>query len=177
MTWAIDPSHSSVEFAVRHLGLATVRGRFKRLSGSVELDEEGRLQRIAATIDASSIDTGVEQRDAHLRSPDFLDAARYPTIEFRSTAVQPRGDGTYHLTGELTMRGQTHPVGFDVEAAAPITDPWGNQRAAAAATGKLDRTQWGLTWNQALELGGWLVGEEVRFTLDVSAVAPLAVAA
>ena len=171
MTWAIDPTHSSVEFSVRHLGIATVRGRFKQFTGSVDVAEDGQLQHIEVSIDAPSIDTGVDQRDAHLRSPDFFDVANYPTITFHSTAVRPRGDGTFQVSGELTMHGQTHPVTFAVESAAPIKDPWGNQRAAASATGKLDRKQWGLNWNQALELGGWVVGEEVRFTLDVQAVA------
>jgi len=171
VTWAIDPTHSSIEFSVRHLGISTTRGRFRQFSGNVEVDEDGRLRHIEASIDAASIDTGVEQRDAHLRSPDFFDTANHPTITFRSTAVGPRPDGTLQVAGELTLRGQTHPVTFDMESAAPVTDPWGNRRAAASATGTLDRTQWGLTWNQALELGGWLVGEKVRFALEVEAVA------
>ena len=177
MTWAIDPSHSSIEFSVRHLGIATVRGRFKQFTGSVELDGRGYAQAIRTSLDAASIDTGVEQRDAHLRSPDFLDAERHPTLTFESTAIRPGQDGTLHVTGDLTIRGQTQPVAFTVEPSAPIRDPWGNQRAAASATGTLNRKHWGLTWNQILELGGVAVADEVRFTLDVQIVSPQPVAA
>jgi polyisoprenoid-binding protein YceI len=177
MQWTIDPAHSSVEFSVRHLGIATVRGRFTQISGSAELDERGRLQTIQATIDAASIDTGVAPRDTHLRSPDFFDVGRYPTITFRSTAITPGANHTLDVTGDLTMRGETHPVRFALESSAPIRDPWGNPRAAAAATGKLSRKTWGLTWNQVLELGGVAVADEIRFTLDIQAVAPAAVAA
>ncbi len=177
MQWAIDPSHSSIEFNVRHLGIATVRGRFKQFTGGVELDEQGHARAIHASIDAASVDTGVEQRDAHLRSPDFFDAERHPTIGFDSTAIRPGKNGTLHVTGDLTIRGQTRPVAFAVEPSAPIRDPWGNQRAAAAATGTLNRKDWGLTWNQILELGGVAVADAVRFTLDVQIVSPQPVAA
>jgi polyisoprenoid-binding protein YceI len=171
MQWTLDPNHSGVEFSIRHMGIATVRGRFKRFTASVETDDRGTLRALAARIEAASIDTGVEQRDAHLRSPDFFDVARFPTLEFRSTAIEPRGTGSYGVSGTLTMHGQTHPVTFDVEAPAPITDPWGNQRIAGSANGSLKRTTWGLAWNQALEFGGWLVGEDVRFTIELQAVA------
>lgn len=171
MKWAIDPTHSSIEFRVRHLGIAWVRGRFKSFEGNVELDEDGRPQSIEATIDATSIDTGVEDRDAHLRSPDFFDVENHPTLEFRSTAIEPRGEGEYEMTGQLTMLGKTHPVRLELEAAPPITDPWGAERVAGSAGGKLDRKEWGLEWNQALEAGGWLVGNEVKFHLEVEAVA------
>ena len=177
MQWTIDPAHSSIEFSVRHLGIATVRGRFTKFTGGAELDVRGRLQTIAATIDAASIDTGVAPRDTHLRSADFFDVARFPTITFRSTAIAPRADGTLDLTGDLTMRGETKPVRFALEASAPIRDPWGNPRAAASATGTLSRKAWGLTWNQVLELGGVAVADEIRFTLDIQAVAAQAAAA
>lgn len=172
MQWSIDSSHSSIEFAVRHMGIATVRGRFRKFDGAVELDEDHRLRGVQVSIDAASIDTGVEQRDNHLRSPDFFDVARYPTIQFRSTGIERRSGGGYRLTGDLTMHGQTRPVTFDVEASEPVKDPWGNQRVAAEATGKLNRKDWGLTWNQVLEFGALMVGEDVKFTLEIEAVAP-----
>ena len=176
MQWKIDPSHTSVEFAVKHLGIATVRGRFKKVSGTLEIDD-GTLKSIETLIDAGSIDTAEPQRDDHLRSPDFLDAGNHPTLIFRSRAVDPLGGDRYLVKGELTIRGQTRPVTFEFEASKPMTDPWGNLRAGASASGKLKRKEWGLTWNQILDLGALLVGEEVRFTLDVQAVAPAAVAA
>ena len=177
MQWKIDPSHASVEFAVKHMGIFTVRGRFKNVSGTLETTEDGTLKSIEAVIDTASIDSAEPQRDGHLRSPDFLDAEKYPSLTFRSTAVKPVGESLYLVKGDLTIRGETRPVTFEAEASKPMTDPWGNLRAGASATGRLNRKEWGLTWNQVLELGALLVGEEVRFTLDVEAVAPVAVAA
>jgi polyisoprenoid-binding protein YceI len=177
MKWNIDTSHTSVNLAVRHMGLATVRGRFGKVQGTVEV-ENGRLVGIDATIAADSIDTGDAQRDGHLRSPDFLDVESYPVITFRSTAVKPLRDGRYEVTGDLTIRDQARPVKIEVEASQPMVDPWGNQRAGATATGTLNRKDWGLTWNKVLELGTLLVGEEIRLSIDVEAVAPpVAVAA
>ena len=177
MKWNIDPSHSSLEFAVRHMGISTVRGRFEKVSGMVETGDDGALRSVEATIDASSIDTAEPRRDDHLRSPDFLDAEKYPTLVFRSATVDPLGTDRYQVRGELTIRGETRPVTFEVETSNPMSDPWGNLRAGASASGKLSRRDWGLTWNQVLELGALLVGEEVRFTLDVQAVGAAAVAA
>lgn len=179
MQWKIDPSHTGVEFAVKHMGITTVRGRFKGVSGSLETTDDSRLISIEAVIDAGSIETAEPQRDAHLRSPDFLDAEKYPSLTFRSTDIKPldAGDARYLVAGALTIRGQARPVTFEVETTKPMTDPWGNLRVGASASGKLNRKEWGLTWNQILELGALLVGEEVRFTLDVEAVAPVAVAA
>lgn len=171
MDWAIDPSHTSVEFAVRHLGISTVRGRFKRVSGTIRAEEHGALKSIEATIDASSIDTGEPKRDAHLRSADFLDAENSPALTFRSTSIMPQTDGRYLVDGTLTIRHETRPVSLQVEITTPMKDPWGNVRAGAVASGTLNRKDWGLNWNQVLELGALLVGEEVRFTLDVEAVA------
>ena len=172
MQWNIDSTHSSIEFGVKHMGISTVRGRFREFSGSVDLDEDGVLRGVDATIAAPSIDTGVGQRDDHLRSPDFFDVARFPTITFQSTRVERVGEGRYRVTGDLTMHGHTHPVTFEVEVAEPVKDPWGNQRVAASVSGKLNRKDWGLTWNQVLELGALVVGEDVTFTFDVEAVAP-----
>ncbi len=171
MTWRIDPSHTSVEFAVRHMAIATVRGRFRSVSGTVETAEDGALRQVEATIEAASVDTGEPQRDAHLRSADFFDADRHPYLTFRSTSIRPRQGGRYEVTGDLTIRGQTRPVTLEVETVGPISDPWGNRRAAATISGTINRKDFGLTYNQALEFGGVAVGEEVRFTIDVEAVA------
>lgn len=171
MQWSIDPAHSSIEFAVRHMAIATVRGRFANFSATIESDEEGVLTRLDATIQAESIETGVEQRDAHLRSADFLDAETYPELTFTSTTIDQVGTGNFKVTGDLTIRGTARPATFDVEVSEQVIDPWGSQRRAAEATGSVNRTAWGLNWNQALELGGVLVGEEVRFTITVEATA------
>jgi len=177
MQWNIDPTHSSIEFSVKHLGIATVRGRFRKFEALAETGPDGQLKRVDATIDAASIDTGVDQRDEHLRSADFLDVARYPQIRFVSTGIKPGGAGESLVTGDLILRGVTRPVTFTLEQGGAIKDPWGNRRIASSATGRLSRKEWGLTWNQALELGGVMVGDEVKFTIEVEVVAPQAVAA
>jgi len=171
MDWAIDQSHSNLAFAVRHMAISTIRGRFKKFSGTIRAEEDGTLKSIEATIDASSIDTGEPKRDAHLRSADFFDAETSPVLTFRSTGVTPQGGNRYRVNGTLTMRDETKPVSLQVEITTPMKDPWGNLRAGATATGTVNRKDWGLNWNQVLELGVLLVGEEVRFNLDVEAVA------
>lgn len=176
MQWNIDPAHTSIEFSVKHLGIATVKGRFKKFSAVAEVGEKGDLRKVEATIDANSIDTGVDQRDDHLRSPDFLDVARFPEIKFVSSGIRQDAAESV-ITGDLTLHGVTRPVTFKLEQENPLKDPWGNTRIASTASGKLNRKDWGLTWNQALELGGVLVGEEVKFTLEVQVVAAQAVAA
>jgi len=177
MRWNIDAGHSAVEFGVRHLGISTVKGRFQKFEGAVETDAAGVPTGIAVTIDTASIDTNVADRDAHLRSPDFFSAAEYPTIAYRSTAVRSLGGEAYEIAGELTMRGVSRPVTFRAAAGAAVLDPWGNRRIAGEATGKLNRKEWGLTWNQVLEAGGLMVGEDVKFTLDIEVVAERAAAA
>ncbi|MDR7518909.1 MAG: YceI family protein [Armatimonadota bacterium] len=178
MQWTFDPSHTSLAFAVKHMGVFTVRGRFGRVSGVAETTEDGRLRTVRATIDAASIDTAEPNRDAHLRSPDFLDAERFPTLTFVSTRIEPRGPSRYRVTGDLTIRDQTRRVTFEAETSGPVTDPWGNRRAGVTATGVLNRKDWDLTWNKILELGTLLVGEEIQFTIDAeaTAAAPAAVA-
>jgi polyisoprenoid-binding protein YceI len=171
MQWNIDPAHSSIDFAVRHMAIATVRGRFADWSATVESDDNGALTRLDATIRADSLETGVEQRDAHLRSPDFLDAATHPELTFASTKIERTGEATYRVTGDLTIRGVSRPVTFDTEVSEQVVDPWGNTRRAAEASGTLSRTDWGLTWNQVLETGGLLVAEKVKFTITVEATA------
>ena len=172
MRWTIDPSHSTAEFTVRHLMITNVRGRFGKIAGTVELDLERPEQaKIEVTIDATSIDTGDEKRDAHLRSGDFFDVEHHPTLEFRSKQVARKGDG-FAVTGELTMHGVTKEVTLEVEGpTSPTKDPWGGTRIGASATGKLNRKDWGLHWNAPLEAGGVLVGEQVKLAIEVSLVA------
>lgn len=170
-TWTADLGHSSVEFAVKHLVVSTVKGRFAKFGTSITTDG-GVLTGIAAEIDAASIDTGVAQRDEHLRSADFFESATYPTITFVSQEVATKGEGAYLVTGELSMHGETGPATFQVEVdGTEIRDPWGNRRVGATATGKLSRKAWGLTWNQALEFGGVAVSDEVKFTFHIAATA------
>jgi polyisoprenoid-binding protein YceI len=170
-TWTADLAHSGVEFAVKHLVISTVKGRFAKFSASITTDA-GVLTGITAEIDPASIGTGIEQRDAHLRSADFFDVEKYPTISFTSRKVIEKGNGEYSVQGELAMRGETKPVTFEVEVdGTEIRDPWGNRRVGATATGKLSRKEWGLIWNQALEFGGVAVSDEVKFTFNIAATA------
>ena len=173
-TWNIDPSHTSLEFAVRHMMISTVRGSFKVSGGTVELDDQGKLLGVEANIETASVSTKDAQRDGHLNSPDFFDSANHPTISFKSTNVQASGDHNYKVEGHLTIRGETKPVTLDVETSQQAKDPWGNTKIAASGTTKISRKEWGLVWNTALETGGVLVGDEVKITLDVQAAAPSA---
>ncbi|MBM4186779.1 MAG: YceI family protein [Gemmatimonadetes bacterium] len=171
--WVIDPTHSLVEFSVKHLMITTVKGRFGAVRGTVSLDAGAPSESAASvTIDAGSIDTRTEQRDQHLRSPDFLDVERFPTIDFRSTGVvgpvATPGD-RFKLTGQLTIRGVTREVVLEAIYEGRGTDPWGGQRASFAATTSIDRRDYGLLWNQALETGGVLVGNEVKISIELQA--------
>jgi len=170
-TWQIDPVHTNVEFAVRHLMVATVRGRFNTVAGTLVLDEED-LARSAVTvqIDAASIDTREPQRDEHLRSPDFLDTAQFPTITFQSRRIAPRPDGRYTVVGDLTIRGITREVVLEAAIDGRVKDPWGNERIAFSAQTTINRKDFGANWNVALEAGGWLVGEEVKVSIEAEAV-------
>src|SRR5262249_7637914 len=154
-TWQLDPAHSNVEFSVRNFMISNVKGQFETVSGTVTSDGDNPASvRIEALIDASSIDTRVEKRDQHLKSPDFLDVAKYPTITFRSTKIEPAGQGKWKVTGDLTLHGVTRPVVLDVQGpTAPMKDPLGNTRVGASATTKIDRRDFGVTWNKALETG------------------------
>lgn len=169
--WQIDSAHSGIHFAVRHLLIAKVRGQFSRWSGTVEVpDGDFSRARASVTIDASSIDTGVADRDAHLRSADFFDVETFPEIGFRSRRVESReGDG-YALLGDLTLHGITREVELEVEAAGQTKDPWGNTRIGFAAKTSIDRGEFGLTWNQVLETGGVMVGEKVEIEIELEAV-------
>jgi polyisoprenoid-binding protein YceI len=167
--YELDPAHSRAAFAVRHMMVATVRGEFAKVAGTVVLDQaHPEASQIEATIEASSVNTGVEMRDNHLRSADFFDVAQYPQITFRSKAVRVTGPDTFAVTGELTIRDVTRQVVLDVESAAfEVKDPYGNVKRGATATTVINRKDFGLTWNQALEAGGVMVGETAKITLDL----------
>jgi polyisoprenoid-binding protein YceI len=168
--WTIDPTHSQIEFIARHMMIARTRGRFREYSGTIHIAEVPEQSWVEVRIAAASIDTGDEQRDRHLRSPEFLDVERYPEITFRSTDVRPSGDDHYEVTGDLTIRGITRSVALEVEYCGVIQDPWGNQRAAFLGTTEIDRDEFAVSWNQALEAGGFLVGKGVKVEVDVEAV-------
>lgn len=169
-TWVIEPSHSTIEAVARHLKITKVRGRFSSFEGKVEIPEDDPLQaRIEVTIDADSIDTNSEDRDQHLRSEDFLWVEQHPTLQFESTKVE-EVDGAYHLVGDLTMRGVTKPVELELTYGGLTEDPWGNTRALFAAETTIDREDWGLTWNQALEAGGVLVSKDIKVEIQAQLV-------
>jgi polyisoprenoid-binding protein YceI len=170
-TWKIDPTHSHVEFAVRHLMITTVRGRFGSLQGSVVTDDADPTRaKVDVVIDAASIDTREPQRDTHLKSPDFFEVETYPTITFKSTRVQDLQGNRFKLVGDLTMHGVTREVVLDVTEEGRGKDPWGGQRAGYSATAKVKRSDFGLTWNQVLETGGIAVGDEIKISLDLELV-------
>ena len=173
-SWNVDPAHTGVEFAVKHMMFTTVRGRFKDVKGTLQLDEANPANStIEVEIAASSIDTGVGDRDAHLRSADFLDVEKYPALTFRSRRVEgslsKEGD-SFRVVGDLTIHGTTKEVTLDGTYEGTGKDPWGGNRAGARVTTKIDRRDWVLTWNQALETGGILVANEVRIEIEVQAV-------
>lgn len=168
--WEIDPSHSVAAFSVRHMMVAKVRGRFGSFAGTIAIGEQPEDSSVQVTIDAASIDTRDEKRDAHLRSPDFFDVETYPTLTFRSTGFDRTGDTTFELPGELTIHGVTRPVVLAAEYLGVSPDPWGGTRAGFSATTEIDREDFGLTWNQALETGGVVVGKRVKIELEVQAV-------
>lgn len=170
MKWTLDQTHAAAEFAVKHLMISTVKGQFRKLDGQGETNPDGTLKDVSLTIEVASIDTNVGPRDDHLRSPDFFDAANHPTLTFRSTRITHDGNDVA-IAGDLTIRGTTRPIVLKGEFTPPSKDPWGNQRAALAVTGKLSRKDFGLLWNQVLETGGVAVGDEVKLHVEVEAVA------
>ena len=171
-TWNLDPVHSVAEFKVKHMMISNVKGQFTGISGVLILDEnDTESSRVEATVDAASINTRDPQRDAHLKSADFFDVEKFPTLGFRSTNVRRKGDDEVVVTGDLTIHGVAREVVFQVEGpTAPGTDPWGNTRVGLSAVTRINRKDFGLTWNAALETGGILVGDEVTITLDVQFV-------
>jgi len=170
MQWTLDTTHTQVGFSVKHMTISTVRGRFTKFDGAGETDASGTLVKARFTIDASSIDTNQEQRDAHLRSADFFDIEQFPTIEFESTGITQAGvDIT--ISGNFTMHGVTKALTLQGAVSPVVKDPWGMTRTALTLEGKLNRKEWGLTWNQALELGGLMVSEDVKLSIELEAVA------
>jgi polyisoprenoid-binding protein YceI len=169
ITWKIDPAHSSAEFKVKHMMISHVKGSFSGITGTlIEDTTDPTRSTVEASVDISSISTGDAQRDAHLKSADFFHGEQHPTMTFRSTRVEKKGEGEYAVTGDLTIHGTTKPVTFAVEGpSAPGKDPWGNTRIGLSATTKINRKEFGLSWNAALETGGFLVGEDVQISLEV----------
>jgi polyisoprenoid-binding protein YceI len=168
-TWNIDPAHSHAEFKVKHMMISNVKGAFSGITGALKLnDPDPAGSSITASIPVATLTTGDAQRDGHLKSPDFLDAEKFPNLTFKSLTVDRLEKGAYTVSGELTIHGVTKTVTFNVEGPTPPgKDPWGNTRIGAAATTKINRKDFGLTWNSPLETGGVLVGEEVTLTLEV----------
>ena len=170
-TWATDPTHSTAEFAVKHMLIATVKGRFGSLDGTLAIDETNPSNSsVTATLDVASIDTHEPQRDAHLRSDDFFNAERFPHITFRSTRVERKGDEEWRITGDLTIRDVTQAVTLDTEFEGQVTDPYGKQRAGFTSETSISRKEFGLKWNALLETGGAVVGDKVKVTLHIEAV-------
>jgi polyisoprenoid-binding protein YceI len=170
-TYAIDKAHSETEFQVRHL-VTKVRGRFNDFEGAIQADEQdpGRSS-VTIAIQAASVDTGQPDRDAHLRSADFFAADQYPTLTFASTAITPLGSDRYQVVGDLTIRGVTRQIAVPVTFLGKATDPWGHQRAGFEAEFTINRKDFGLTWNAALETGGFLVGDDVKISVSFQAIA------
>lgn len=171
-TWQIDPAHSHVEFAVRHLMISTVKGRFTDVQGSATMGEADTIAGVDVTIQSASIDTRNEQRDAHLRSPEIFDVEQFPTLTFRSRRVEGKPlEGNFSIIGDLTMRGVTREVTLKATSEGRGKDPWGGERAGFGASTRINRGDFGLTWNQALEAGGVVVSDEVRISIEVEFLA------
>ena len=169
--WALDPSHTLVEFSVRHMMVATVKGRFGGVQGNVVIDEEsGTPVSVDVTIDAASVDTRDEKRDAHLRSADFFDVENHPHLTFKSTRIERVGDEQFTIVGDLTIRGTTREVTLDTTFNGRGTNPWGQAVAGASATTSVNRHDYGLSWNVALETGGFLVGDTIKISLEVELI-------
>ncbi len=169
--WKIDPAHSNAEFVVRHMMISKVRGTFENIEGYIDFDEQNpENSYVEATIDVNTINTRNEQRDNHLRSADFFDVANYPTMTFKSTKVEVTGENTGRVTGELTIRGVTKEVTFDVEYYGAGPSPFGDVRAGFSGTTKINREDWGLTWNMALETGGVLISKEVTIEVNIEVI-------
>jgi polyisoprenoid-binding protein YceI len=167
-TWTLDPAHSQIEFSVKHMMITTVRGQFRKFAVDVDFDEaHPERSTVVAHIDSSSIDTGMEARDAHLRSADFFETEKYPELTFHSSRIESSRDG-YTILGDLTIRGETRPVTLDAEIGGVVPNMQGGRRAGFNATTKISRKAWGLTWNQVLEAGGLAVGDEIKISIDLA---------
>jgi polyisoprenoid-binding protein YceI len=169
-TWTVDPAHSNVEFSVKHMGIANVRGKFSEFEGTLEMKEDLAASRVRGSVKAASIDTGEAPRDDHLRSPDFFGAEEFPEITFESTRIEAIDEDSSRVFGNLTMHGITHEIKLEVAIQGTDVDPWGNTRAGLEVVGKLKRSEWDMKFNQALGSGNMLVGDKVGVSLDISAV-------
>ena len=171
MSWQIDQAHSHIQFAVRHMMISTVRGEFEKFNGTIDFDPENPEQsQVSVRIDAASINTRQPDRDNHLRSADFLNVEEYPVLLFESKRIERLGDNRGRVVGDLTIRDVTREVVLDVEYAGMARSPWGTTSAGFSATTTLDRKEWGLTWNQALETGGVLVGDKIKVNIEIDLV-------
>ncbi len=169
--WTLDPTHVTAQFSIKHLMVSTVRGQFDKVSGTLNFDDKDPTKSVVEiSIETKSINTREAKRDEHLRSPDFFDAANHPAITFKSTKVTKAGKNKFKVTGDLTMRGVTKPVTLDVTVTDAVKSPWGQSVRGVSATGKLNRKDWGLSWNKGLETGGLLVGDEVQLNIDAEFV-------
>lgn len=174
MQWNFDPAHSQIQFAVKHMGISTVRGTFTQFEGSIE-EENGQVTGVTVDVDLASLTTGSDQRDGHLKGADFFDVEANPKATFSLTTFTRTGDEVT-AEGNLTIRGVTRPITLKGEIGGPSKDPWGNEKVSASLTGKISRKEWGLVWNVALEAGGVLVSDDVKLTIEVQAAAAVAVA-
>jgi polyisoprenoid-binding protein YceI len=165
--WQLDPAHTNIAFSAKHMMVSTVRGKFQQASGALHYDEANPLNSwVEVEIDAESLITSQDQRDAHLRSADFLHAEEHPKLHFKSTKVEPKGDNEFRVTGDLTIRGVTHPVTLDAEVSTPVMGLYGKRLIGVSATTKINREEWGLTWNVAIEAGGVLVSKDIKIEVD-----------
>jgi polyisoprenoid-binding protein YceI len=169
-TWVVDPAHSKVGFAVKHMGIATVRGEFTEFQGTLEIGEDLSSAKAYGTVKAASVDTNEDQRDGHLRSADFFDVEQYPELKFESTGVEQLDEDTFRITGKLTIHGVTNDIVLHAEVDGTDTDPWGNERVGLEVIGELSRGDYGMKFNQALGSGNMLVADRVKLALDISAV-------
>ena len=169
-TWTVDPAHSKVGFAVKHMGIATVRGEFTSFEGTLEIGEDLSTARVYGTVKAESVDTNEPQRDDHLRSPDFFDVAQFPELRFESTSIEALDDEEFRITGKLTIHGVTDDIVLHADLQGTDIDPWGNERVGLEVTGQLSRGDFDMKFNQALGSGNMLVSDKVKLALDISAV-------
>jgi polyisoprenoid-binding protein YceI len=168
MAWSLDPHHTAVSFSAKHMGVATVRGRFDDVTADLELDDpdDPTTGRGTVTVKAASVNTGSEMRDNHLRSPDFFDAEKYPDIVFTLKSIDKAGDDKFNVVGDLTIKGITKEITLDYEHSGTAIDPYGNTKVGGTLTGTVNRNDWGLVWNVPLGGGGWLVGEKIKLEID-----------
>ncbi|MFQ5854411.1 MAG: YceI family protein [Anaerolineae bacterium] len=171
MSWTIDPAHTLLEFSAKHMMFTTVRGRFQEFSGMLDVNEDDLTQSsVEGTVNVASLTTGTDDRDDHLRSPDFFDVENYPTITFKSTRIEPVDGNRFKLVGDLTIKDVTREIVLDTTYEGPHKDPWGNPRILFSGDTTLNRKDFGLTWNVPLEAGGWLVGDEIKINVELQAV-------